>query len=400
MFYKAAKYLGPVASLLLLLTVSGHSSAATSPVGMAVYTETARDIYVAALKLPDDTILENIWLADGPKTMEYRIAIRRISSRAFAGTLLLQAELGSGERAPDNAIKALTQIKKKVKGALLQGDRFVIHLSERDTTSFSLNGVELLKVNDGSVFDFFFAGWAGGAIRGQFKDTLLAGSINPDIEARFVALEPASSRKALVAAWMAPPKPVSVPKAEPVAEPEPTPVATPVPEEPVQVAVAQATPETQVAAPTAAPQAETSAEPVEVAVVTEPASEAVELAPGEEPAPEEALPELDDREYQQQVAAYVTTVMTKVFGEVVYPRRAINRTIEGKVEMLAHLDSEGDLIDLSLDSSSGSTILDDAAQRAVRKAAPFEQLSEVAREEFLAEDGSYVVSIPVTFRLQ
>ena len=92
--------------------------------------------------------------------------------------------------------------------------------------------------------------------------------------------------------------------------------------------------------------------------------------------------------------------MKKVFGKVVYPRRAIKRERQGKVELLVSLDENGELLEISVDSSSGYGLLDNAASKAVRKAAPFPELTLVAREEFLSEDGtSYIMPIPITFKL-
>ena len=111
-------------------------------------------------------------------------------------------------------------------------------------------------------------------------------------------------------------------------------------------------------------------------------------------------PFVDDREYQLQLSEYVTHIMKKVFGKVVYPRRAIQRERQGKVELLVSVDGNGNLLDVSLDNSSGYDILDSAASKAVRKAAPFPELTMVAKEEFLAEDGaSFTIPIPITFKL-
>ena len=93
--------------------------------------------------------------------------------------------------------------------------------------------------------------------------------------------------------------------------------------------------------------------------------------------------------------------MSSVFANVTYPRRAVKRQREGKVELLATLTAEGELAGLELENTSGYDILDTAAAKAIESAAPFPELTDVAREEFLTEDGSnYVVMIPVTFRLQ
>ena len=65
------------------------------------------------------------------------------------------------------------------------------------------------------------------------------------------------------------------------------------------------------------------------------------------------------------------------------------------------MDAEGTLLDLTLDNSSGYDSLDNAATIAVRKAAPFPELTQAAREEFMSDDGSnYVMPIPITFRIQ
>ena len=116
---------------------------------------------------------------------------------------------------------------------------------------------------------------------------------------------------------------------------------------------------------------------------------------------DEAVLQLDDRDYQRQLQEYVSLVMRQVYSEVKYPRRAIKYSWEGRVELLARMDESGDLIEVVIDSTSGHTGLDKAAQSAVQRAAPFPELSAVAREELVSDEGdSYVMAIPVTFALQ
>jgi len=418
-----------LALLITLACSTGQAAERLETAGLAVYTETARDIYIAGLLLPPGSGLENIMLRPGPKAMEYRIAIRRISSRGFSGTLLLQAEFGSGERAPDAVINALNELKRVMKSSLVRGDRFVIALTEDDRSEFYLDGHKLLAVKDGSVFDFFLAGWVGPSSSALLRDKLLSGDLDAATKDRFDALAPDAARKKEVAQWTAPAA------AEPAAEPEklvaeiaPQPPAaseavavagseqpaaaastdTKAPEIPAPVAVATAAKATAVAATdqkkaTAAPAASAKPEP--------PAKKSAEAAAPQQlavaataattpPGGEAPAGETDDREYQRELNEFVTTIMKKVFSEVKYPERAIKRQREGKVELLARLDADGSLIDVTLDSSSGHGMLDEAAAKAVRKAAPFPELTAAAREEFLADDGSgYVMPIPVTFKL-
>jgi protein TonB len=425
MLVQMRKYIQRLATALLLVCTGVQADNELEPAGLAVYTETARDIYVAGLLLPAGTGFENILLAPGPKAMEYRIAIRRISSRGFSGTLLLQAELGSGSRAPEQVISAVNKLKKNIKGALLKGDRFVITLSESDATGFYLNDIELLTIDDGSIFDFFFAGWVGESSSAMLQNNLLSGDLKPETLSRYESLAPGDERVATIAEWMAPPPPKPKPKPKPVKKPEPAPVQVAEATEVVAVAagtVEAASTATAVAATSTTPAPATAAEAASTATAVaatsttpapataakpEPAPEpaAPEPAPAseiavvvEEVTPEE--PEIDDREYQRQLGEFVTHVMKSIFGRVVYPKRAVSREREGKVDLLVIMDERGKLLDVTVESSSGFQILDIAASKAVRKAAPFPELTRVAREEFLSEDGSnYVLPIPITFKL-
>jgi TonB family protein len=409
--------LGAIATAASLLFASaGQAQDELETVGLSVYTETARDIYMAGLLLPYGAVMQNLMLAPPPKAMEYRIATRRISSRGFSGTILLQAELGSGERAPESAINALTELKTRTKGSLKQGDRFVIYLDESDNTVFLLNGIELVRVEEGGVFDFFFAGWVGEGSAANFSEPLLTGTIDPAVAERFNSLTPSDTRIAEVAAWSAAePEPAPIARAPEPAAPEPAtpepaapePAATQPTPAPAAVAVADA------AAPQAAPAAEPAAEPEPaaapapaVAAAPAPAPEPQQVARAETP-PEavaevdSAVQALDDREYQRQLQQYVSTVMRQVYSEVKYPRRAIKYEWEGKVELLARMSASGDLLEVTVDSTSGHVGLDKAAQSAVERAAPFPELTAVAREELASDEGdSFIMAIPVTFALQ
>ena len=76
---------GMAAVVILLLTSGVKAQDQLETVGMSVYTETARDIYIGALRLPPAAVVQNLMLSPPPKAMEYRIATRRISSRGFSG---------------------------------------------------------------------------------------------------------------------------------------------------------------------------------------------------------------------------------------------------------------------------------------------------------------------------
>lgn len=388
MLVQQQNYLNSLAVALLLVCSGTQARAELEPAGLAVYTETARDVYVAALLLPPGSRLEDIVLAPGPRAMEFRIALRRISSRGFSGMLLLQGELGSGSRAPEQVIAAISKLKNKIKSALKRGDRFIIALSKNDTTSFVLNGVELLSIDDSLVFNFFFTGWVGESSSVFFRNTLLSGHLDAGTLAWYESLVPSDERLAITSSWGAAPAALSPAPALAVASASQVAAS-------LQLAASStvnARPET-----TRLSAAKRVAAPV---AKKKPASKPTQVASLAKTVADTDASQFDDREYQRQLNEYVTHIMKKIFSKVVYPRRAIQRERQGRVELLVYLDENGELLEVSLDNSSGHNILDAAARKAVRKAAPFPELTLVAREEFLSEDGTgYIMPIPITFKL-
>lgn len=402
----------------LMLVTPAHAFSELEPAGLGVYTDTARDIYMAGLLMPPAAGLENVDLAPGPKAMEYRIATRRISSRGFSGTLLLQAEFGSGERAPDSVVNVLSDLKASIQGSLLWGDRFVILLTEQEQTVFYLNDRELLSVDDGTIFDFFLSGWVGDSASAILRDSLLAGALDPSLLARFEALGPTDERIATIAQWTLDSDQAAAEEEQKVAAAA---AAEKAASDAAEAAAVAAAASASVAANTVAV-AEAASKPAaatlavaaaelqddladdlkEDASVPEASAATVEAAPVQLASlqPINIQPILDDRDYQRQISEYTGTVMRQVFSNVRYPRRAVKYQREGNVDVLAYVSSDGELLDVMLDQSSGYGPLDNAALTAVKKAAPFPQLNNAAQEEYMTEEGDrFVMAIPVKFIL-
>ncbi len=411
------RFTAPLAAVLLLLLPGMLTAANGQLAGLAVYTDTARDIYIAGLLTADGIApAAGTTRVSAPAAMQFRIATRRISDRGLSGTILLQAEVGAGQRAPEAVIDGLEQLKQRLKGALSNGDQFEIALSTAGSTVFSLNGVQLLSLPGSEVFDFLLQGWIGNSASALMRDSLLAGKLNDVVLQRYESLIPLEERRQLAAQWaagsaVAVAAAPAVPEKPAVAEAKP--VEKPAVAEAPEVARAEpaAAPPAAEQAPVAAVEAEVASEPVaavEPEVVAEPEPEAVAVAAVQEAEPEPELDAdaawvatLDDREYQQNLNEYISSVMIKVFRSVKYPKRAIKREWEGQVEVLALVDSAGQLLNVSLENSSGRDILDEAAVEAVESASPFPSLTPVAKAEFLSEtsDNSYFMLIPVKFQL-
>ncbi|MDK8462638.1 energy transducer TonB [Marinobacter sp. SS13-12] len=81
-------------------------------------------------------------------------------------------------------------------------------------------------------------------------------------------------------------------------------------------------------------------------------------------------------------AWYVQNWVSKVtrVGNINYPKQARQAGIYGNLRMLVSLKKDGTIKELAILESSGSTVLDDAAIRIVRMAAPFAPFPEDMRE--------------------
>jgi len=69
---------------------------------------------------------------------------------------------------------------------------------------------------------------------------------------------------------------------------------------------------------------------------------------------------------------YIDRIKQKIDDAKEYPQRARRRNLEGVVKVLFTIGGRGELVSISVSSSSGSRILDRSAVKAVQKAAPFD----------------------------
>ncbi|SFR63060.1 protein TonB [Marinobacter daqiaonensis] len=86
---------------------------------------------------------------------------------------------------------------------------------------------------------------------------------------------------------------------------------------------------------------------------------------------------------QSSNAWYVQNWITKVtrVGNMNYPQEARSRGIYGDLRLLVSLRKDGTIKELSILESSGHSVLDDAAIRIIRMAAPFAPFPEEMREQ-------------------
>ena len=81
-------------------------------------------------------------------------------------------------------------------------------------------------------------------------------------------------------------------------------------------------------------------------------------------------------------ASYLASWVQKVeqTGNLNYPSEARLRKLDGRLRMSVRINAEGELLDMQITSSSGNSILDEAAKQILRMAQPFPAFSDELRE--------------------
>jgi TonB family protein len=360
---------------------------------VALHQETGRDIYLGGIYLDDATRDPGDMLATtGPQFMEYRVIARRTSMRSLLGGMLLQSEVATGAPPDSDTTAFANQILASVRGSLYAGDSFEIALDEKGTTSAHLNGHELARVANAGVARYLLMGWIGE--RGpstSFRDSLLADAIDPALSAALERHRYSQARGNEVAAWLAPPA-METDQGVASTEPELKYIVT-------TGTRIVATTETM---PSGALEPEPP-QPIPVlgdAVIPEPdpAQKPLQLA---SLAP---VPAFDIKEYSRRVGDFHRQLVAMVYGEIDYPRRAVRRELQGRLELDITLDNSGQLLEVTVVQSSGHNILDQAAVSAAQQALADEGLAAIdpmAAAEFRSEtaDNQLVVPVPIMFML-
>lgn len=81
-------------------------------------------------------------------------------------------------------------------------------------------------------------------------------------------------------------------------------------------------------------------------------------------------------------AGYLASWVQKIetTGNLNYPQEARLKKLDGRLRMSVKLNSSGEIIDVKITSSSGTSVLDEAARRILRMAEPFAPFPEELRE--------------------
>lgn len=401
--------------------------------GLGLHQDTGRDIYLGGIYLRSETARpENFNESTGPRIMEYRIIARRTSMRSLLGSMLLQSQIAT-DKAPDTATaNFIDTILSAVNQSLYAGDSLEIELTRAGDTVARLNGLELARVANARIANYLLMGWVGEAGPSTiFREAITSGEVNPSLLAKLEANTYTAHRQSEIGEWLHRNRSIDthdVDAGEPAAktiqntasEADATETPSTTPSRAAPIALLQPVtvdaryrqvprhleeaPEPAVADTGAkktleiAESDEDSAGPVQIASL-EPV---VTLPPGNRL--EREVRSLGLQEYFQRLGSFHSDMVRRVYGKIRYPRRAVRRSLEGRLELDITMTGAGELLGIQIVQSSGHRILDDAAVSAARAAfaeRAFETVDPVAIAEFGDFDsGELTVPVPVNFRLE
>lgn len=413
-----------VSYLVLHCLFASSTMAAPGINGIASFEHLGKERFLAALY--SDVSAENtdsLFTHQQDRRLEIR-ATNNFSARQHVKSWIQGAAINNPSAVLKDYANAMVSFTRLINTPLQVGDQLVIDAPLDQPVVVSLNGVRLGEITPPGIFDVLLRAWIGNVPPSSaFRQNLLAAGRSDDaLRGRFDGLNPAQDRIEFAntyAIGLTQLPEASIPT-DPAANEATVPavttaVATPsernvaAPTDPVATISADTspvidpptldTPLPEVNSPTSAVNEQTAAVEPETIALTESAAPSLDSEPTV--TDQESLPETDSAEpaltaetlLQQQL--YHSELLKKVFQKVKYPSRAVERDYEGRVTLQVAIDQRGRLKQIDTIALSEHQILNRAAQRAVKAAAPFPSPTGL-----LEEGEDYVFTVPIEFVLQ
>lgn len=370
--------------------------------GVASFEQLRKEYYIGGIFLPvrakDPAALITM---DGKKRMEIRIVIDKWSPRGFAQVWNQAILINNDQTSLEDLADPIQSFVNLPQDDLLAGDRIVIAMDPEQGTTVSLNGSRAFAVKDSSFFDLLLNTWIG--LRPpstEFKNNILAMPDGPegnDLVLRFENAAPQDSRKKTVAGWfkqekpapqakakpaevaaaatgaavassLAPPSSSASVKAELAASKPDIPAPDVAIEKPAAAPAKQAT-ENKAAQQAAAAKEKAAAEKAKQEAEKQAAEIAAIAAAAEQQAKQQA-------EQDKLLKRYRSNVMKLTYLNTEYPKRAMDNNQQGLVVIKIEVNRQGEIKALSYDQKTDHSILNKAAETAVKKSQPYPAVPE------------------------
>lgn len=409
----------PLLALFMTFTLSANAQPLLN--GVAQYEELQQPLFYAGYysDSPGTDIGTQLALSGG-RAMEVRVAARRLSARKLNSIWLQSIAVNAPSDLLSEYADDITGFTKLLRYSLKTGDQLRIE-DLGDSTLVSLNGITLGSIESDQLFNLVLRCWLGSVPPStDFQQNIMAnGAISDDLLSSYSALSASPARIAALQEKMTAPKenPAKV-AATPAA---PKPKLTPDIGKPTVAIANRPAPTVQQPQLEASPP-EDSAESAEAIAETAPEASATEKSVAsetKEPAesqttevspeavaesgnPQEEEEEIIEEEAEDESVSaaallarqeYFNKLIRKVYSNIRYPDRAVQRGQEGSLRFTLSIGRDGVLADLVTDSDTKYSLLNKAAAKAIAKSEPFPPIPDAIPGEVFS------VSLPIVFRI-
>lgn len=372
-----------------LLTCCCSLSFAAEPVlnGMATHIDLGKEQFIGALYStalsdnPDKLLVNN-------QTMRMELKIvapdgvttRRFSRWWIEGMAINNAPTLLTEQA-DNMVK----FDGLFKGRFVQNDTISFNYEPGKGVNIFINDVMLGNIGGEKFFSMLLRTWIGKVpLSSDYKDDILkAGNINAALKARFDKIKPTKERTTEVASWSKIKSPADL-AAEKEKEKEAKEAAAK-----TSNAQTSSVDSTKQLAAQKAEQAKAEAARIEAAkLAAQKASTTTAAANDDDEKPALTAQNLLARQF------YVSDNLKKIFANVRYPKKALEKSQTGSVRVAVVVNRQGNIVSASILQGSEFDSLNDAALEAVNKVAPYPAIPEAI------PGATFEFTAPIRFVLQ
>jgi len=308
------------------------------------------------------------------------VTTRRFSRWWIEGMAINNAPTLLTEQA-DNMVK----FDGLFKGRFVQNDTISFNYEPGKGVNIFINDVMLGNIGGDKFFSMLLRTWIGKVpLSSDYKDDILkAGNINAALKARFDKIKPTKERTTEVAAWSKIKSPAEL-AAEKEKEKEAKEAAAK-----TSTAQTSSADSTKQLAAQKAEQAKAEAARIEAAkLAAQKASTTTAAANDDDEKPALTAQNLLARQF------YVSDNLKKIFANVRYPKKALEKSQTGSVRVAVVVNRQGNIVSASILQGSEFDSLNDAALEAVNKVAPYPAIPEAI------PGATFEFTAPIRFVLQ
>jgi len=373
----------------LLASISLLSFAAEPQLnGMAVHIDLGKEQFIGALystTLSDnpDKLLAN----NQPMRMELKIvAPEGITTRRFSRWWIEGMAINNSPALLTEQADNMVKFDALFKGRFANNDEVAFVYEAGKGVNITVNDVFLGNIAGDKFFGMLLRTWIGKVpLSSDYKDGILKnGKVSAELKSRFDKIKPSPARIAEVGTWSKLKSPAEL------------------------AADKEKEKETKEAAALAAATKASSAQTSSVDNAAKLAAQKAELAKAEaaklaaQKAAAATAPSADDEDEKPALTAqtllarqfYVSDQLKKIYGNVRYPKKALERNQTGSVRVAIVIDRQGNVLKASIAQESGVESLNDAAMDAVSKSGPFSALPDAI------SGTTFEFTAPLKFTLQ